>query len=846
MATKPASEKPSASKPLFIVGIGASAGGLEALQDLFDHLPPSSHLAYVVVQHLSPDYKSLMVELLSKRTRMNVFQIKDGVQIEANTIYVMSAKNDLSIREGCLYLVKRDDTQNIHFPIDLFFQALGEDQGEQAIGVILSGTGTDGTRGLKIIKEKGGVILVQEPGTAKFNGMPVSAISTNLVDQVLSPARIAERLLFLVDFQQRQKGLEGSMIDLNASSLNGILGLIRELTGIDFSQYKKNTLFRRLERRRVLQKIPDLDQFFHHLQSHPDEVMALQQDLLIGVTQFFRDTEAYEVIRETVIPGLFDGKEPEEVIRVWVAGCSTGEEAYSLMILLMEHKEKHQLPNPIKIFATDIDGQAIDFAGLGEYPVNIAIDVPAKILEKYFVQKDKKYVISPNLRNHIVFARHNVLADPPFNRVDLITCRNLLIYLEAPLQKRVISIFQFALVKNGYMVLGPSESMNDQDRYFSVINKRWKVFRSKVESRLVIPEVLGNLNLAEREKYHTSRRPYVSSLEEFKTHDFDKLRQEIVDRFSPMAVFIDRQFQVILLTGGANRLIRLPENRMSLNLQKMVPAELGVPIGTAVHKAIKSGEKVRYPGVRFQLEETERAVDLMVEVIAEKTFGEEIILLTFEERAVAEKSDDFTILSRENTERVKFLEQQLEDTRETLQTTIEELETSNEELQASNEELMAANEELQSTNEELQSVNEELHTVNSELESKINEMTELADDMDNLLNSIAIGTIFLDNDLRIRKYTPGIQAVFNFMPQDIGRPLEHFNTDLGIDNIANVARKVLRSLNAFQKTIRLSDDRIYLLRILPYLTDSVRRENGVVIVFVNIDSLTQDLPEEKE
>ncbi|MEZ4775146.1 MAG: chemotaxis protein CheB [Bacteroidia bacterium] len=825
----------------YIVGIGTSAGGLEALQLLFDNIPQSSQIAYVIVQHLAPDYKSLMVELLSKHTHMKIRQIDDGMQVQPNSVYVMPPKTNLIINKGRLYLKQKDPLLNINFPIDIFFHSLGEDQGERAVGVVLSGTGTDGTRGIKTIKEYGGIVIVQEPNSAKFNGMPLSAISTQLVDFVLTPPQIASQLSETIQKSMLQRNLTIAQEPFEAEIFRRIINLIKDKTGIDFILYKRTTIYRRIARRMKINGMESMESYYADLLENKKEVHTLQQDLLIGVTQFFRDPEAFEIIEKKVIPEIFKNKSERETIRIWTPGCSTGEEAYSILILLEDYKARHKLTHPIKIFATDIDVKALEIAGNGVYPVNISADVKKSYLYEYFTQKDQSYHISQNLRNQVVFARHNIFSDPPFNRVDMIVCRNLMIYLESTLQDKIMTIFRFAINKGGFLFLGPSESVGDIAEIMEPVSKRWKIYQHTSEPQTVMPDLLSGhspsfLNITPASLHNPLGNP---TKKRFQPHWIDQFKDTLVELYSPKCVFINEDFDVLYLAGGVSKYVRLPEKALTLNFLKMVHKDLVIPLSTAIRKASKTNDPVRYNNIQFKYNDSDHFVcDLNVIPLPQLNRIEKILLISFiEHDGTVEREDtDLFEINDAVKDRINYLEQQLKDTRENLQATIEELETSNEELQASNEELMAANEELQSTNEELQSVNEELHSVNAEFQEKILHLSELSSDMDNMMSASEIGTIFLDSDMRIRKFTPAIQEYFNLMPQDIGRPISHFNTDLGIKDILKKAEEVLTKGIRFNEDITIKDKGHYFMRILPYKT-SERVIKGIVITFVNIEGL---------
>lgn len=830
-----------------IVGIGTSAGGLEALQNLFDNYTAVENMGFVIVQHLSPDYKSLMVELLSKHTRMEVFQVIDGIEVKANCVYVMPSKKNLAIKNGKLYLMDKPRSVSVNFPIDIFFHSLGIDQKEKAIAIVLSGTGTDGSRGIKTIKENGGIVMVQEPASAKFNGMPISAISTKLVDYVLTPKDISFELPTLAKLTPVSLHEVQVRAITSSELLLKILRLILETSGIDFSLYKRNTIFRRIDRRIKLKKLENMELYYDFLKENAREVEVLGNDLLIGVTQFFRDVDAFEELTNNVIPEIFANKTDDQLIRIWTPGCSTGEEAYSIAMLFAEYKQAHKRNNSIKIFATDIDPNAIDIAGSGTYPINIVVDVPPNLLSKYFINKENGYTVTQELRNQIVFAKHNILADPPFNRVDLIVCRNLLIYMDAEPQTKILSVFQFALNRKGFLFLGPSESVGEIIKYMRPVNKRWKIYQSTTEGRSFLPEMLISAATHPTYTNYTASLPPQKTRKQLTGQMIDLFKDALVDRFSPMTAFLNTNLEVLYLAGGINRFIRLPERHLSLNVLKMLPEAMVIPMNTATRKVMKTGKPVRYESIAVDdTDGVQRAYDLQVEMLKTNEAIDQVLIVSVylrdeEPRVEGEKALPVTKMA---SERIEYLEHQLKDTRDSLQSTIEELETSNEELQASNEELMAANEELQSTNEELQSVNEELHTVNSELQAKIMQLTEMTNDMDNLLKSTDIGTIFLDEELRIRKFTPAIREQFKLIEQDIGRPIGHFNTDLGDVDVVSIASNVLNSGHMLEQEIVGGNGTSYLMRILPYRTDEGRAA-GVVVTFTDIEELTNRLTKTK-
>ncbi len=823
---------------LYVVGIGASAGGLEALELFFKNMPRKEHLAFVVVQHLSPDYKSLMVEILSKHTDMEVHQAEDGMKIKGGSVYVIVPKKNLIVFNETLYLRDKDPEATLNLPIDIFFKSLAEDKGERAVSIVLSGTGSDGTRGIRSIKEANGLIMVQDPDTAKFDGMPNSALATGVWDYVLEVEEMPDKLLNFVEYPKR---LEKKKEKLEDHSYNGsiqrMVMTLREETGVDFSNYKKNTIERRIERRMGVNQIADIKDYVGFLEKHPQETQKLFQELLIGVTRFFRDTEAFELLEERIIPSLLKEKQPGEDLRLWVAGCSTGEEAYSLAILLREAMDRWGKDLNVKIFASDIDKGALDFAGLGKYSESIVADVSKDRLEKYFMAKDGSYQVRPEIREIVVFARQNFLKDPPFNRIDLLSCRNVLIYLDPKVQKKVLSFFHFALNHKGYLFLGASESLGDMIHSYDTLSGKWKIYRVREGDK---KNILNNIRAEGIQRPDT---PSVTKKEgtyfrEIQNKTFtDEIAREVMKDYVPSTVAINDENNLVYVFGDVNRYLALPKDSLSFNILKMVHKSLSIPLHTAIKRAKAKEEAVTYKRIPLG----EETMELVVKPYFSKNSRESFWIISFIDQR---EREDFPKVADEgpgeeydekanSNQRISDLEYELNHKEETLQATIEELETSNEELQATNEELLASNEELQSTNEELQSVNEELYTVNSEYQNKIEELTELNDDMNNLLNSTEIGTIFIDKNMRIRKFTPGVKKQLNLLDGDVGRPLSHISHNLDVKDLLTDGARVLDSLRKIEREVQGKDDRWYLMKIIPYRT-SDDRIKGIVISFVDI------------
>lgn len=826
--------------PLCVVGLGASAGGLEALQTFFANMPDDTGLAFVVVQHLSPDYKSLMVELLSKTTAMAVKRIEDGMPLEPNCVYLIPPKKNVSIYHRKLLLADQDPGRGLNLPIDLFFRSLAEDVGERAVGIVLSGTGSDGTRGIRAIKELGGLVMAQDPTTAKFDGMPASVIATGLADYVLPPELMSSELLKFVSHPFLSKSRsDDESLGAQEDVLTRITALLRRETGVDFALYKPATVVRRIERRMGIAQLQTMKEYLSYLQQSPEEANHLYRDLLIGVTKFFRDTEAFDVLTSKHVPDVFERNRDARQVRVWCAGCATGEEAYSLAILMRE--EMHRRSDrtyDVKVFATDIDRSAIEVASAGTYPASIAAEIPERLLKRYFVDRGGSYQVSREIREMVVFAAHNILKDPPFTKINLISCRNMLIYLQPVLQQRVLSLFSFSLQEGGILFLGGSETTGEMANMFEPLDSKWKIFRRRpgLPARI---EGSMSLDMPRERLLRSHFLPVGTQGGSLRTDDLNimSIQEKLLTRYGPTSLLVDEAGDLLHAFGEIPDYMKLSSGRVSLHIMKMLPKELSLAVSTALHRAIKSREAVEYTNIRVQVGDTVKMIDLRVEPLsADSSQQLRLLLLLTEQRSRAESpgvSETYDMEADQN-QRITDLEHELQMTRENLQATVEELETSNEELQATNEELLASNEELQSTNEELQSVNEELYTVNAEYQNKIGELTELNQDMENLLASSQVGTIFLDQDLRIRKFTAAVGEEVNLLSHDTGRPIQ----DMGHPFLRAIADEVPKALKGerIDRVEDTPDGRSMLLRLRPYHAE-MRGIEGVVITLINVTDL---------
>lgn len=832
------------SAPSHYVGIGASAGGLEAIEKFIINMPVQNQLAFIIVQHLSPDYKSLMVELLAKKTEIPVHRAEEGMEVRAGNIYLIPPKKNLTIFHGKLLLKDKSPDEGISLPIDIFFQSLAEDQEERAIGIILSGTGSDGARGVRSIKENNGMVMVQEESSAKFDGMPKAAISTGAADYILPPEKMPEQILSYVAHPYISGEKRSDTLLEDGDSLTRLFAELRSKTKADFTHYKPSTISRRIERRMTVNQINDFDEYVRYLANFPGEVMALYRELLIGVTSFFRDEDAMEAMQKTISSTLFKKKKLRE-IRCWVAGCSTGEEAYTLAIIFKELMEQHKVSLDIKIFATDIDREAIIKASTGTYPESIAADLPARLLAKYFYHKEDSFQIIRVIREMVVFAQHNLINDPPFTNIDIISCRNLLIYLQPVLQTRALAMFNFSLKTDGILFLGSSETVGEMADFFKPMQQRYRIYQS-CGKKNPLPD---NLQVTAKHKQYekgVQQQMFGVRRQESRVSDRESIMiKSFLDQASrdylPLSVIVDEHLDIQQIIGDTTGFFTIPSGPIEYNISKFANRALAIPLATGIQKVFRTGEEVSYSNIHFESGDQQTSVRLSIRPLPQQK-GQSNLAVVFLEKIGAfspqraEKDAAIYDAGAEAQQRIEDLEQELQFARENLQATIEELETSNEELQATNEELLASNEELQSTNEELQSTNEELYTVNAEHQNKIIELTELTNDVDNLMTSSRIGTLIVDENLEIRKFSPEISNIFNILEKDIGRPFTHISHHLtDFDPVAAV-KKIQKSNDPIEKDVQTRDGKSYLARILPYHIGP-QIYSGVVLTFVDISEL---------
>ncbi len=830
---------------LMVVGIGASAGGVEALIRFFENMPADDGLAFVVMLHASPDYKSRLAEVLQAKTEMPVLQVTETVRIAPGCVYCLPSDKDVSFAGGHIRLEEPDVTNGHRAPIDIFFRALAHSYRDKAIAVVLTGMGADGSLGLGRIREEGGVSIAQDPNDAEQASMPRNAVATGHVDFVVPLNSIPDKLVSLKQNAERIQLPSDDVLPptYEENALRELLALLRARTRHDFSSYKRATLLRRLERRLQVTESEDLPAYLEHVRSHPDELQSLLRDLLISVTNFFRDPEAFRRLGREIVPRLFEGKNANDQIRVWVTACATGEEAYSIAMLLAEHADTLASPPMFQVFATDIDEDALSHARNGLYQHMIAADVSPERLKRFFVREGQDYRVRRELREAVVFAPHNILRDPPFSKLHLISCRNLLIYINRQMQQRILEVFHFALKPGGFLFLGTSESTDGVSDLFTAVEKKSRIFMrrdgdSTMKSTLSMPEP-GSWQVRQVALPPQANAPVHSA-------GFGEMHYRMLEAFAPPSVLINSDYDIVHLSEGAGRYLRFTGGDPSRNLLKVAHPDLQQELRSLLIMAGQDGSVTRRVMVSLDGEQSYVKISVRSFNTAQTRAG--LLLVIFEEEKEPASSAEVEAQRESDAAReasalapfVQQLEGELERTRERLRATVEEYETSTEELKASNEELQAMNEELRSASEELetskeegQAVNEELTALNVELREKIDEITQINSDLQNLLASTRVATIFLDRALRVRRYTPSAQELFNIIPGDVGRPLEHVTHHLDYDALAEDAERVLRDLETLEREVATTDGRWLTARLMPYRTTD-DKINGVVITFTDI------------
>ncbi len=830
-----------------IVGIGASAGGLEAFQQFFSRLPTDTGMAFVLVQHLEPTHKGMMPELLGRHTKMQVVQVQDGMQVQPNCVYVIPPNADLAILHGKLQVLEPTAPRGLRTPIDFFFRHLAADQKEKAVCIILSGMGSDGTLGLKAIKEQLGMAMVQDPASAKYDGMPHSAIGTGMADYVASAEELPAKLIQYASHLPATAKKRAAAEEQSSRGLEKVFVLLHAHGGNDFSCYKKSTIDRRIERRMGVHQFNSLARYVRFLQESPQEVALLYKELLIGVTNFFREPEMFDFLKEKAVPQLLQARLARGPIRVWNPGCSTGEETYSLAIMLKECLENLKLEDTpaIQIFATDIDQDAIDKARRGEYPAGIATDVSPERLQRFFVQEEHRYRIAKKVRELVVFAAQNILVDPPFTKLDILCCRNLLIYVNVETQKKLLPLMHYALNPAGLLVLGSAESASSFGHLFLPLDKKWKVFqRIEVPTRPAV-EMPARVSPRDRPATVPATAP-----EKGKETDMDILyaaQRALLDCYGPPALVVNSEGDIVYVSGHTGKYLEPPSGKVNHNVFAMARQGLREELGTAIDNANARKTSITARGVTVKSNGGSTTINLTVRPLADPAAPRGLLMVVFEETAgeqphgaTAKESAplDPTVPPNELEEELRHTRERLQATIEEMQTSQEELRATNEELQSNNEELQSANEELNSSKEELQSLNEEMQTVNAELQTKMGELSQSNSDMKNLLNGIEIATIFLDNELAVKRFTAEADRIVHLVPSDVGRPISDFATKLKFDRFVEDAKEVLENLVPKESQVQAADGRWYNMRILPYRTlDDVI--DGVVMTFADTTALKQ-------
>jgi two-component system, chemotaxis family, CheB/CheR fusion protein len=844
----PGPAKKNSRDKFYIAGIGASAGGLDAFERFFKNMPPNSGIGFVLLSHLDPDHASMMPEILKKSTRMPTLQSEDGMQVKPDHVYVIPPNKYMVIFKGTLQLSSPPEPRGLRMPVDYFFHSLAEDQGDRAICVILSGSGMDGTAGLKAIHTAGGLSLVQDPETAAYDGMPRSAISTGLADYVLPVEKMPARMIEYITLASPGKGKAVTTVaERHPRSFDKILMLLRSNTGHDFSLYKKNTILRRIERRMNLHNIDEPAVYFRFLQEHPGEIQLLFKELIIRVTSFFRDPAAFEVLKTDVLPKLLQKKPEGYTLRVWVPACGTGEEAVSIAMVLHEYIDAMKQEFRIQIFGTDIDEDAINTARSGIYPDSITTDISPERLQRFFVKEDNVYRVKNDIRETIVYAAQNVIKDPPFTRLDLLSCRNLLIYLDSELQGRIIPLFHYSLKPGGVLFLGSSEGIGGFVDLFGVLDKKWRFFQRRDTVSAAQPAVFTGPPLRHEAASFAMEASAVK-----KPHEgVGALAQRmLLDHFSPPCAIVTEQGDIVYIQGRTGKYLEPASGKASLNILQMARQGLAFELRSALRKAVSRKKEITVAGLQVKTDGVVHRVNVTVRPVKEFEEMQGLLMVVFEDLpGKKEKPPKKEKAGQGEIRRTEELESELKYTKESLQAMVAELQAYNEELKSANEEMQSTNEEMQSTNEELetsreeiQSVNEELVTVNSELQARLDQLAQSENDMRILIDSTNTAIIFLDAELNVQRFTPEATKVINLIPSDIGRPVGHIVAKLMYENLVEDARRVLSTLVFRETEVQTKDGRWYNMRIMPYRTaDNVI--DGVVIIFYDIHQMKQTAEE---
>ena len=820
----------------YIIAIGASAGGLEAISAFFDHTPMDG-ISYVLIQHLSADFKSQMVQILSRHSRLEVIEVTDQLEIASNKVYLSPSTKIMTIKSGKLFLSDKKDKPRPYMTINYFFTSLALERGDKAIGIVLSGTGNDGSLGIESIKKAGGMVIIQDPATANFKEMPIAAIATDCADIILSPEAMPKVIEDYINGGLLEELDDDKNEEINETKLSKIINLIKDKFSFDFTEYKRPTILRRISRRMEQYNFSRVDKYYAYLKDNSKEIELLAKDFLIDITSFFRDPEAFAIIEKKVIPEIINNTE-EGVLKIWVAGCATGEEAYSLAILVKEYLNKAKINLEVKIFATDINKVALDTASKGIYSGNIEKSITNERLQLFFNQEGPNYKVKPEIRKMIIFAQHDLVKNPPYCNIDLIICRNLLIYMNPVLQKKVFSMMQFGLKKNGYLFLGPSDNTTILKSEFSEISNQWNIFKTNKNGRPVRfdsfkPPALETLKATTLEV----RGKAEASI--FQNEVIDEVIITIAEESGYSGICTDENLQVIKSFGNPS--VYLKNKIFNFNLNDLLPDHIAITFKAAAYKALKTNQKIVLTNLKFGSIDTaeSKLINIVIKPFVTAKSAEKILLILFIESAGQAnesscKSSDISELTREH---VVSLEQELVAAKYNLQVASDKIESTNENLQSFNEELLSANEEMQSANEELQSVNEELQTINKDHQFTIFELQELNDDMNNYFRSNVNGQLFVDLDLQLKKYSPAAVKHINIRESDIGRPLSNITTNIKFETLIEDIKTVILEDKTIIREAESSDGKIYQVMTMPYIRKHSNKIDGAIISFYDITEL---------
>ncbi len=822
----------TATKPHHIIAIGASAGGLDEINSFFDHTPLDG-VSYVIVQHLSSDFKSRMVELLSKHSKLRVKEAQNNMTVQSNEVYLIPNDKYMTIEESKLRLTDKTQVKGPHLTINKFFNSLAKDCGPKAIGVVLSGLGSDGTEGIVAIKNAGGMVIARDPETSEFASMPAHAIATGMVDFVLEPALMPN---IIDDYVTHEQELISENKD-DDKAIGQIIEIIKDQSPHDFTDYKRATIIRRIKRRAATNNFAKLDDFITFLKINPKEVEGLAQDFLISVTSFFRDKEAFEYLQNTVVPEIFAKLNPSDEIKIWVCGCATGEEAYSIAMLIAEWLTGKFKDTIVKIFATDIDTVALVHAGKGIYNHSIEKDISPDRLKRFFTKSDENYKVKTEIRKMLIFAQHDLVKHPPYCNMNFISCRNLLIYMTPALQKRIFLMLLFGLKTEGFLFLGSSENPMPIIEHLEVMNKKWKIYKNIETKRAInfegfaLPQMIDikyNRSLATRDIVSPKHNGIIG----------ESVYSTLLNDMGYLAVCVDENNHVIKTYGDTTRF--LLQKNFNLNLSELLPRALAVAFNTISTTVKQTNEKITANAITFKHGTENIKVNLTISPLVTKTLTQKLFMVTFFEDKLMSEADKRATLFDEKIYVDKYtlmIEEELIDLKEKLHSTYEQLDASNDNMQAYNEELLSANEEMQSANEEMQSVNEELHTINADYQLKNKELQEVNDDLNNYFRSSIQGQLFVNNDLLLMKYSPGTVKLINLLPNDIGRPLSNISTNIKLETLTEDIKKVLADGVTITKEIETNNGMCYQATTMPYIQKLSNKKNGAIITFNDVTEL---------